>query len=290
MKATVIFNPSAGRGRGGAIAARVQSCLARHGLDIELHATQHPKEAETIAARSATQTDIIVAVGGDGTVNEVVNGMTGSGALLGIVPAGTVNVLALELNLPVRVEQACDVIAGGRTVTLDVGQANDRRFILMMGAGIDALTIHNLDLRAKKRFKELAFVSTGLRAGLAHRPPAFSVTVDGKRHEVTFFVAGNSRYYGGRFGITTNANPADGLLDLLLFKGTSVASLAVFWLGVPSGLHLRHRDVICIQAQRAELAPLDEACVVWFQTDGELAGTLPATVAIQPRAIRVLVP
>jgi YegS/Rv2252/BmrU family lipid kinase len=259
-------------------------------LDITLHATQGPKDATLIASDLAPTTDIIVAVGGDGTVNEVANGMAGSNARLGIVPAGTVNVLALELGLPFQTDRACDVIVGGKTLSFDMGRVDKRRFVLMMGAGIDALTIHNLDLRTKKRFGELAFVSTGLRTGFAHRPQPFLVRANGEEHETTFFVAGNSRYYGGRFGITTRADPTDGLLDLVLFKGTSVASLAVFWMGVPSGLHLRHRDAIYLRARSAELALLDDRDVVWFQIDGELGGKLPATVGIDPHAIGILVP
>jgi diacylglycerol kinase (ATP) len=290
MKAAVIYNPYAGKGRGGVIASTVEACLAGHGLDVALHATQASGEATIIAGRSALEADIVVAVGGDGTVNEVVNGMAGSAARLGIVPAGTVNVLALELGIPFQVERACEVIAGGNPLSMDVGRVNDRRFILMMGAGIDALTIRNIDPRSKRRFRELAFVSTGLRQGLARPPQAFIVRVNGEEHRVTFLVAGNSRYYGGRFGITTDADPTDGLLDILMFKGTSVASLSVFWLGVPTGLHLHNRDVTYVRAEGAEVFPVDEEHVVWYQTDGELAGSLPATLGINHHAIDILVP
>ena len=161
-----------------------------------------------IAGRIACEVDVVVAIGGDGTINEVVNGMAAcdapecaTGAVgpaegrpaagdpaagevvrkakLGIVPAGTVNVLALELGLPFQVERACNAIAEGKTISLDVGRVNDRGFVLMTGAGIDALTVRNIDPRQKKRFKELAFVGTGLRWGLAADPPAFVVRTEG---------------------------------------------------------------------------------------------------------------
>lgn len=290
MKAAVIYNPYAGRSRGETIASAVEACLTGHGLDVELHATTESADATRIATDVSATSDVVVAVGGDGTVNEVVNGMGEGGPRLGIVPAGTVNVLSLELGLPFQVERACQVIAGGKTLSMDLGSANGRRFLLMMGAGIDALTIRKLDPRAKKRFHEWAFVSTGLREGFAKRPTAFIVRVNGEEHLVTFLVAGNSRYYGGRFGLTTDADPTDGLLDVLMFKGTSVASLGVFWLGVPTGLHLRNRDVTYVRAEGAEVLPLDEEHVVWYQTDGELAGTLPAKLGIHYHAIDVLVP
>jgi len=316
VRTIVIFNPTSGRGRGGAIASAVERGLVKRGLEVELHATRRPKDATRIARDFATDAHIIVVVGGDGTINEVANGMAcgraaagdtapgggapawagaGNGAssgiaTLGIVPAGTVNVLALELDLPFQVERACNVIAGGKTISLDLGRVNERRFVLMMGAGIDALTVRNIDPRAKRLFKELAFFTTGVKAGFAERPQAFLVRANGQEHRTTFFVAGNSRYYAGRFGVTPGADPTDGLLDLLIFTGTTRSSLAVFWMGVPSGLHLRNANVVYLRSERAELEPIEDKDTVWYQTDGELAGRLPAVVEIDRHALDVLVP
>ncbi len=301
MRAIVIFNPTAGRDRGETIAGRVQARLSARGMEVELRQTQQPEDAARLAEEAVGGTDLVVAVGGDGTINEVSNGLTRWAAdersrgrevrpLLGIVPAGTVNVLALDLGIPFQTEKACDVIAAGKTVSLDVGKVNERRFLLMMGAGIDALTIHNLDPAVKKRFRELAFLGTGLKVGLTAPPLEFLVRVGGEEHRASFFVAGNTRYYGGRFGITPKADPTDGLLDLMIFKGTNRSSLALFWLEVPTSLHLQNPNVLYLTAQEAELLPLHPEQVVWFQTDGELAGRLPARVQIEPHALDVLVP
>jgi diacylglycerol kinase (ATP) len=206
VRAAIIYNPSAGKARADVIASAVQRGLIRRGLDAELHATRSPKDATAIAQRLTSTVDIVVAVGGDGTVNEVANGLAGAGArparadmpgavpaagdgetplatghraTLGIVPAGTVNVLALELGLPFQVERACDVIASGKTIALDLGKVNGRGFFLMTGAGIDALTVRSIDRRAKRRFRELAFLGTGLRRGLTAPSPAFLVRAGG---------------------------------------------------------------------------------------------------------------
>jgi YegS/Rv2252/BmrU family lipid kinase len=289
MKAAVIYNPMAGRERGGVVASTIEECLGSHGIEVEVHPTQGPHDATTIAARVAQEADVVVAVGGDGTVNEVVNGMTGSKARLGIVPAGTVNVLSLELGLPSQIQKACAVIAAGKTLSMDVGWANDRRFILMMGAGIDAETIKNLNAKAKKRYRELAFLSTGLKTGFSAQPRVFRVFVNGEEHLASFLVAGNSRYYGGRIGITTDADPTDGLLDVLIFKGLTIAKLSGFWLGVPAGLHLHNKDVVYVRAESLEVRPAQEE-PIWYQTDGELAGILPAKLGIDHHAIEILVP
>jgi diacylglycerol kinase (ATP) len=292
VKAAIIYNPSAGRSRGEAIASAVQRGLQERGLEAHLQATERPGDAMTIARRLCQQFDTIVAVGGDGTVNEVANGIAGAtrAATLAVVPAGTVNVLALELGLPSQVDRACDVIADGKTMHLDLGRVNGRGFTLMMGAGLDALTVRNIDLAAKKRYRELAFLGTGAKVGFAAPPPRFLVRVHGQEYAATFFVAGNCRYYAGRLGVTPNADPTDGMLDLLIFTGTTRSGLAVFWLGVPTGLHLRNPNVLYLRAGRAELIPDDEREIIWFQTDGELAGRLPAKVEIEPHAIDVLVP
>lgn len=295
----LIYNPSAGRRQGESIATALLELLEKQGFDAQVYPTGGSDGGAVLARRVASTSDVVVAVGGDGTVNEVINGLAGSQegsttsqATLGIVPAGTVNVLARELGLlPCPVERACDIITRGKTIALDLGRANSRYFALMMGAGIDALTVRNLDLEAKRRFKELAFVATGLVKGFAKRPPAFLVRTEGRDYRATFLVAGNCRLYANRLSLTRQADPTDGLLDLLVFTGESRPSLAAFWLGVPSGLHLRHPQVTYLRCRGAELLALEESpAVVWFQTDGELAGMLPVTVHVVPRAIRILVP
>lgn len=334
MKAAVIYNPSAGRGRGSAVASAVERGLADRGFEVGLHATRSCEDATEIAHRLVSLVDVVVAVGGDGTVNEVVNGMTSGDAVsagldatvgdgtpdtgaagsapagggprteattatrpcsrlrapLGIVPAGTVNVLAHELGLPFEVERACAVIAGGKTLSLDLGRANGRRFILMMGAGVDALTVRNIDRRAKRFFRELAFVGTGIRHGFRTAPPPFLVRIDDRTYRATFLVAGNSRYYTRGLGVTPSADLTDGLLDLMIFTGTTRRSLAVFWLEVLGRRHMRDPRVTYVQAASADLIPVSSNDTIWMQTDGEPAGRLPARIEVDRHALEVLIP
>ena len=289
MRAGLICNPAAGGGRGAQVGLAVMEGLKRHGLLVDYVATEAPGQATTAAEDMARGSDIVVAVGGDGTVNEVVNGLAGGQVPLGVVPAGTINVLAMELEIPFGVEEACDVIAGGETMTIDLGQVDGRRFTLMAGAGLDALTIKELDLRAKQLFREAAFVVTGARALIRHPIPDFSVRVDGESHTANFAVIGNSRYYGGRFGITKEADPTDGLFDVLLFHEKAFGQQVLFWMGVPFGLHVHHPGSMYLKGKRVEMELLDTADEIWYQTDGELAGSLPATAVIEEAALRVLV-
>jgi diacylglycerol kinase (ATP) len=285
----VVYNPSAGGGRAATAGPAVTRELERRGLNPIVRETEGPGGGTEAARELLGSVDAVVAVGGDGTVNEVVNGLAGGDVPLGVVPAGTVNVLALELRLPSDVHRACDVIEAGHTVTMDLGMIAGRRFALMTGAGLDALTIRELNLRAKRLFHEAAFVVTGARVLLRHPIPEFRVRADGEEYPATFAVIGNSRYYGGRFGVTMEADPSDGWFDLLLFQEKTFGQYVRFWMEAPLGLHHRHPGARYLKAKKVDMeliAPSDE---IWYQTDGELAGQLPATAQIIEGALKVLV-
>ncbi len=296
MRASVIYNPLSGKGRGQAAAEASAEHLERRGFQVSLHPTTGPRHATSLACELAPQSNVVVAVGGDGTINEVVTGMleatgdTPGLCRLGIVPLGTVNVVARELELPFRTKEACAVIAAGKSMPLDVGKVNDRRFVLMTGAGIDAVTIRNIDLRVKRWLRSLAFAGTGLTKGLTHQHPEFEVTVDDTTHRATFFVAGNFHYYAAHLSMTPGADPTDGLLDMMLFHGTNKRSVLAFWARVLLRKHVHGDKVTCLRARRAELRPLGDSETVWLQADGEIVGQLPATVEITPAVIEVLVP
>ena len=294
MRAGLVFNSAAGGGRRGT-GEKVQRYLEEAGLTVEAAPTRGPGDAIQLTQDLADRVDVMVAAGGDGTVNEVINGLVGSDVPLGLVPTGTVNVLALELGIPLDPVGAAEVVARGITRTLDLGLArqpetgDSRYFVLMAGVGIDALTIKELDVGLKNRFRRAAFVWTGVKAFLRNPSPLLQVEIGEKRHEANLVVAGNCRYYGGRFGITTRAVPNDGLLDVLMFEGRGFLRNAAFWLGTPLGLHVRHPGTSYVQERSLSIRADDANGPVWFHTDGELAGRLPVEIEIKENALRVLV-
>jgi diacylglycerol kinase (ATP) len=287
----LICNPAAGGGRGAGAGQAARARLKTHGHHVVFAQTGSVGHATALARDLARSCDAMVVVGGDGSVNEVANGLAESGVPLGVIPAGTVNVLASELALPFALDRACGIISAGRTTPLDMGVADGRYFLLMAGAGVDALTIKEIDSNAKRHFRELAFVWTGLRTFGRHRPPTFTVTVDGLESRATFAVFGNFRAYAGRwFGISSHADPTDGLLDAVLFDGSGWLTNAMFWMEVPLKLHLRRKDVTYLRGTSFELQLLDAGDEVWLQTDGEIAGRLPMRVEVRPRALEIFVP
>ncbi|MCX8033572.1 MAG: diacylglycerol kinase family lipid kinase [Thermoleophilia bacterium] len=285
----LIYNPSAGRGQAKNAALTAARYLANQGLQAELFPTFSPGHATAKAREVAFSNEVVVAVGGDGTVNEVANGLVGTPAALGIIPAGTVNVTAQELGIPREVTLACRVLLQKKIAFLDLGQVNERVFLLMVGAGIDALTVKRIQPTAKRYLRELAFVATGFRNIVAKPPIPFLVRLQEREYQATFFVASNARRYAGSLTLTPSADPFDGLLDMLIFTGTTRPSLAVFWMRVPAGLHLRDPHVVCVRGKEAVLEPLYDN-EIWIQTDGELAGKIPATVRVRPCALPVVVP
>ncbi len=246
--------------------------------------------ASHAATRMALVNEALVVVGGDGTVNEVVNGLKGARIPVGIIPSGSVNVLSLELGLPRSVEKACAVIAEGRTRDLDVGTVNGRRFNLMVGVGFDALTVKNLDPAAKRRYNEAAFVWTALRKEVRQGGPDFVMKVGDRRFLANFAVAANTRYYGGRFGIARKARPDDGHLDVVAFRDRSLIGLASFWFGALVGWGGLHSSATEVRTQQVEFSLYGGRGPVWYQVDGELAGTLPARVGLEPAALTMYVP
>jgi YegS/Rv2252/BmrU family lipid kinase len=284
----LVCNPAAGGGRAGLLVGDVCRLLEGAGCEVGQVTTTRSGEAAGLARALSEKAERVAVLGGDGTVNEVANGLAWTGVPMAVIPAGTINVFALELGLPFDLEGAVEVAVHGAVRPLDLGKVGDRFFVLMAGVGLDALTIRELSPEAKRRYSELAFVWTGLRAYTRHSLPDFTVIVDGEKHVANFCVVGNCHYYGGRFGVTHRADPGDGLFDVLLYAGRGFPSVAAFWAGVPLGLQDFHPHVDYLRGRVVELVPEHEDDVVWVQADGEIIGRLPVRAEIQPSALKVV--
>jgi YegS/Rv2252/BmrU family lipid kinase len=285
----LVCNPVAGGGKAGRQIEAVRALLEEEGCEVVEAITERAADAIGIVRGLVATVERVVVMGGDGTVNEVANALAWSGVPMAVIPVGTINVLALELDIPFRLEEAVGVAIRGAVRSLDLGKVGDRYFVLMAGAGLDALTIRELSPEAKRRYSELAFVWTGLRAYIRHPLPDFTVIIDGEEQVANFAVIGNSHYYGGRFGVTNHADPADGLLDVLTYAGRGFPNVAAFWAGLPLGLQEHHPDVRYARGEVVELVPMGADDVVWVQADGEIIGRLPVRAEIQSSALRVVV-
>lgn len=212
----LIFNPRARSQKGG----RMMRFLMQHGGRFAMYATNHAGEARILAERFATQGEpVIIAAGGDGTLNEVVNGLAGSSTVLGILPAGTMNVFARELGIPFdSFERALDVIERGTIREVDVFRANDHPFVQMAGVGFDAMVIEETTWESKKRLGPLAYLLAAVKV-LGEKPPTMRITLeDGHVEEGVAVLAGNGSLYGGPFRFFRKANNHDSMIDVIVYK------------------------------------------------------------------------
>ena len=212
----VIFNPQARSQKGG----RVLRFLMKHPDRFALHSTHHAGEARDLAAGFvAVGEPVVIAAGGDGTLNEVVQGLVGSRTLLGVLPAGTMNVFAREMGIPCdSLERAFQVIQQGFVQEVDLFEANGSPFVQMAGVGFDAMVIENTSWELKKRFGPLAYLISMVKL-LGETPPQIEVLcADGRREVGVAVLVGNGSLYGGPFKFFRRANNHDSKLDVLVFK------------------------------------------------------------------------
>jgi YegS/Rv2252/BmrU family lipid kinase len=291
----VIFNPSAR----GEKARRFQSNPEILGGQCVLLATAaagHARDLAAQAVRNGFKT--IIAAGGDGTANEVLNGIADApGGLksvrLGILPLGTVNVFARELGLPLGPTRAWQVLQRGREKIVDLGWAEfagpgrrqRRCFLQLAGAGLDTRAIELTEWEVKKKIGPLAYVLAGFKA-LREKHPVITVEAAAS-HAAEWVAVGNGRFYGGPFAIFPKARLDDGLLDVCVFPKVSLAGSPALLAGFLFGCLPRLCGVLQLATPTVKLS---SQVPVLLQLDGENVGRLPATLSVEPRALRVIVP
>jgi len=285
----VIFNPAA---RGEKSQRLRQILESKASANVTLAPTQRAGEAESLAARAVTERyEAIVAAGGDGTINEVINGIGTSGVALGILPLGTVNVFARELGIPLKLDAAWAVVQRGviRAIDLAHAQSNGggRFFAQLAGVGFDARAVRAASWELKKKIGPLSYVWAGVKA--LHEPHALvdvSVNGTGATARGVAVLIGNGRFYGGRLRLFPQARLDDGLLDVCVFEHAGYLDLLRYGQGILRAAHTRLRDVRYFQASEFVCSAPDAP----FELDGEDAGNAPVRFTLRPRALRVIVP
>ena len=297
MRICVIFNPAAR----GEKARRFRRHLDEIGTETTLKLTTAPGDARRLAAEAVDEDfETIVAAGGDGTVNEVLNGLGDvrdgfKRARLAVLPLGTVNVFARELRVPLKLMAAWDSIRQGHEIQIDLpqvqfasnGGSQTRYFAQLAGAGLDARAIELVEWELKKRIGPLAYVLAGLHALLGNASKITAQVDDGQTAGGGLVLIGNGRLYGGPFRIFPRADLRDGLLHVCVFPRVNWLTLARC--GPP--LLLRGRlPASAVKMLQAKTVTLTSASRTPMEVDGELLGNLPATFSLAPCQLRVIVP
>ena len=296
MRACVIFNPAAK----GQKAERFRRSLGIIAAESDLKLTAAPGDARRFATAAVQEGfETIIAAGGDGTLNEVLNGIGDAQdgfarVRLGVLPLGTINVFARELKIPVQPEAAWQVLRRGNEMTIDLlrlGYANEGKpqfvyFAQLAGAGLDARAIQLVSWSLKKKIGPLAYVIAGLRA-LREYHPTLSVSDGVSQFSGQLVLAGNGRLYGGNFQVFPQAALTDGMIEVCVFPRVN------WWVLIRCGISLLLTGKLpenAVTRLRAKSFELTGPASVWTEVDGELAGPLPASFAVLPATLRVLIP
>ncbi len=311
-RAAIIYNPMSGRpGRRAEDALDMVRLLEAQGIEAEAAATSGPSDA-TRLAREAVQrgADTIISYGGDGTLNEVIQGMIGSSASLAVWAGGTANVVARDLGLPSKKEELAKMIGAGKTRRITLGRASgpglkgqgisssmqpgaaapdsvQRYFFMFSGIGLDASIARRVNLRLKRRTGQFAYWVTGLQHMLSWRAEPFDVEVDGKRYESIFTLVGNGKGYGGGLCMTPRAKLEEPWFEIFILPRRSNNIVYLSDLAACLSGNAGRTKATLVRGQQVKATSPHE---LWVQADGEIIGALPMTFDAVPDALSIIIP
>ena len=296
LRIVIVLNPASGRGRGARLLPEIKRLLAnaaenRSGaLTWEVFVTKSPGDGIRLANKSAKEgADIVAAAGGDGTINEVVNGIAGTGACLGVMPLGTGNDFARCIGIGPGIEHAINTLVNGKRLSVDLGRAKERWFINAAGCGFDGAVAD----RVNRGFRFLkgtpAYIAAVLQTLIGFRPADYRLTLDGETRECRAMMCAisNGRSYGGGMMIAPDAEINDGLLDICIVGDMSKFEFVRSFPRVFKGTHVTHPKVATARAKRVAIET-DPGVPVLI--DGEVIGETPVEFTIEPSAIEVMTP
>lgn len=292
-RATLISNPKTGRYNSRRRSIQdVAASLESLGVAVDLQFTNGPGDAAEIAARAAREGTEVIVAGGDGTINEAIQGLAGTDARLAIIPRGTGNVLARELQLPLDEAGAVAVIAKGNVREIYLGlvideKTNERRhFVLMAGIGLDASVVGRVDPTLKKRIGRGAFWVSGLSHLANWDPQPFTLEINGDKYTATFAAIGKAARYGGDLAITPGARLDQREFEVCMIQTTSrTRYLKLLTDAMRKGMPRDKPEVQFVKT--VDVKAYGDAQV---QIDGELIGALPMRFEIAPHSLEVIVP
>jgi YegS/Rv2252/BmrU family lipid kinase len=289
-QAVVVVNPSARKLPGKQSLGKADTWLQRQGWTVEWIETSAPGHARSIAAEAARRgVPLLFVCGGDGTINEAVNGLAGTETALAIIPAGTVNLWAREVGLMKKPLAAVRLAVEGGRRRVDLGRADDRYFLLMAGFGLDAAVAHGVSHRIKSRLGAAAYALAAGRQAVSYLPTAVTLALDGQERtlRLLMLVIGNTRKYAGLTEITREAVVDDGWLDVCAYQGRG--RWDILWLAFLTLIRQQRRSRKVFQARVRE-ARITSQDPLPVQLDGDAFAERPTKVTVAPGALWVAVP
>jgi len=296
MQRLIIYNPRARGSRGDRIRRRIASELTAAGLKYQLEVAETSQAAVELSRQAAGQRfDQVIAAGGDGTVNAVINGLAGSPSALGIIPLGTANALGKNIGLPDGdIRAAVQVIAQARVRRIDLGIINGRYFGTMAGVGLDAQVAHGVKNAWKQWLGKLAFVGQFVTTTICCQPAQFDLHLDGEQslniaEQLWAVIICNFPLYTWRLRFVPQAQPDDGHLDVVIFRFGGYRHL----LGPVSRSFLRGAGVAenpYVSVTNAHRIRISAQPSCWWQVDGDVGGQTPVDIHVAPKKLNLIIP
>lgn len=299
--AVLISNPLAGV-RSGRRSRQVQEAVAAlrsAGIAVELRATSGPGDGRQLA-REAVKTgcDLVIVCGGDGTINEVLNGLAPSNVPLAVLPGGTANIVAKELGLPGNIVKAARQLPSwlpcriplGRATWEESGSVGQRLFIAVAGVGFDARIISQLDLGKKLRLGVVAYCSEAVRQVFRYSFPNFEISIDGSTVSATFAVIQRSRRYAGWLRLAQPHSIVEPDFSCCVFEGSGAGRYIRYAMGILTRSHQRLPDVSFRNGSNIHCVSDRTEDSIFFEVDGEWAGQIPVTFDTVPDALTLMAP
>lgn len=283
----MIVNPTAGRRRHQWV-NEVVAALHILGCEVTLRTTEARGDAGRLAAKADPEHfDVLAVAGGDGTINEVLNGMAENAPPLAIVPLGTANVLAAEIGLPPSVQAIADTIAFGRAQRVSLGEVNGRRFAVMASVGLDADVVDKVNLKLKRHIGKGAYLAETLRQLLTLKSPTYRLRIDGIDQEAHGVIIANGRHYGGRFIVAPGASLLKPDFDVCRCIRPGRRAAVGYIASMALGRLAERQDYQIDTVASLDITGPAGAPV---QADGDILTTLPATIRALPEAIKLIYP
>ncbi len=265
--------------------------LRQQNWRVELNITKAPGEARQLAHEAMSQqVDIVIAAGGDGTINEIIQELAGSETVLGVLPCGTGNIWAREMGIPLQMVDARKVLLNGQIRCIDLGRCNDRYFMLMAGVGIDGAVTQAVEKMPIKRLGMFGYALIATWLGLGYPSFQARLRINHKRPvklRALQIIVGNTQLYGGALKFTWEAKCDDGQLDVCVVRKRSMLGRIIVAIHFLLGHRNRHQWIRYYTATSIEINTRQPVAI---QIDGEPVGHTPASFIIAPRALKVLVP
>jgi diacylglycerol kinase (ATP) len=264
--------------------------LRQHNWRVDLWYTHMPGDGVQLARKAVAQkANMVIAAGGDGTINDIIQGLAGTETVLGVLPNGTTNVWARELGIPLDDAGAREILVNGQIRRVDLGCVNDRYFLLMVGIGLDGEVTQAVERKPLKRLGVVGYALAAIWLGPGYSGFPVVVQIDGYvvKTRALQIIVGNTQLYAGALKFTWKAQCDDGLLDLcIVHKRNLWGRLVVLW----DFFMRREQRHLWVRYETIRSIKIETPQPVAFQIDGEAAGHTPAVFTVAPLALKVVVP